>query len=74
MVPTSASRGPLEAMPKILQWISYAMPLRYYLVIIRSLMVKGVGFVALRQELLALIVFGVAIMTIAGLRFRKRLD
>lgn len=65
---------PIEAMPKFLQWISYAMPLRYYLVIIRSLMVKGVGFVALRQELLALSVFGVAIMTIAALRFRKRLD
>lgn len=65
---------PIEAMPKILQWISYAMPLKYYLVIIRSLLVKGVGFAALRQELLALSVFGIAIMTIAALRFRKRLD
>jgi ABC-2 type transport system permease protein len=65
---------PLEAMPKILQWISYAMPLRYYLVIIRSLMIKGVGFAALRQELLALTIFGIAIMTLAAMRFRKRLD
>jgi ABC-2 type transport system permease protein len=65
---------PLEAMPKALQWISYAMPLRYYLVIIRSLMVKGVGFAALRQELLALMIFGIAIMSIAAMRFRKRLD
>jgi ABC-2 type transport system permease protein len=65
---------PLEAMPKVLQWISYAMPLRYYLVIIRSLMVKGVGLAALRQELLALVVFGIAIMSIAAMRFRKRLD
>ncbi|MBE9474121.1 MAG: ABC transporter permease [Chloroflexi bacterium] len=65
---------PLEAMPKVLQWISYAIPLRYYLVIIRSLMVKGVGFAALRQEFLALTVFGIAIMTIAVMRFKKRLD
>lgn len=65
---------PLEAMPKVLQWISYAIPLRYYLVIIRSLMVKGVGFAALRQEFLALTVFGIAIMTIAAMRFKKRLD
>jgi len=65
---------PLEAMPIVLQWISYAMPLRYYLVIIRSLLVKGVGFAALRQELLALTIFGIAIMTIAAMRFRKRLD
>ncbi len=34
---------PIEAMPKLLQWISYLMPLRYYLVIIRTLMLKGVG-------------------------------
>jgi ABC-2 type transport system permease protein len=65
---------PLEAMPKILQWVSYLMPLRYYLVIIRSLLVKGVGFAAVKDEVLALTVFGVAIMTIAALRFRKRLD
>jgi ABC-2 type transport system permease protein len=61
-------------MPKILQWVSYLMPLRYYLVIIRSLLVKGVGFAAVKDEVLALTVFGVAIMTIAALRFRKRLD
>jgi ABC-2 type transport system permease protein len=65
---------PLEAMPKILQWISYVMPLRYYLVIIRSLLLKGVGFPALREEVLALAIFGLAIMTIAARRFRKRLD
>lgn len=65
---------PIEAMPKVLQWISYALPLRYYLVIIRSLLVKGVGFAALRQELLALTIFGIVIMSIAAMRFRKRLD
>lgn len=65
---------PLEAMPKILQWISYFIPLRYYLVIIRSLMIKGVGWQAIQSETLALAVFGLAIMTAAALRFRKRLD
>jgi len=65
---------PLEAMPKILQWISYIFPLRYYLVIIRSLMLKGVGLVSVREDVLALAVFGVVIMTLASLRFRKRLD
>jgi ABC-2 type transport system permease protein len=65
---------PIEAMPKVLQWISYLMPLRYYLIIIRSLFLKGVGLAALRTEIMALIVFGVMIMTIAALRFRKRLD
>ena len=65
---------PLEAMPRLLRWISYLMPLRYYLVIIRSLLIKGVGFAAIQEEVLALTIFGIAIMTIAALRFRKRLD
>lgn len=65
---------PLEAMPRILQWIAYLFPLRYYLVIIRSLMLKGVGIAPLQQEVIALAIFGVAIMTMAARRFRKRLD
>jgi ABC-2 type transport system permease protein len=65
---------PLEAMPPVLQWISYAIPLRYYLVIIRSLMLKGVGADALVPQIVALAIFGVVIMGLAALRFRKRLD
>jgi ABC-2 type transport system permease protein len=65
---------PLEAMPEVLQWVSYITPLRYYLVIIRSLLLKDVGVAALRFEIIALIIFGFALMTAASLRFRKRLD
>jgi ABC-2 type transport system permease protein len=65
---------PLEAMPKVLQWISYFFPLRYYLVIIRSLLLKDVGAATFRTEIIALLVFGLALMTLASLRFRKRLD
>lgn len=65
---------PLEAMPKILQWISYIFPLRYYLAIIRSLMLKGVGVGSLTGEVIALVVFGIVIMAAAAMRFRKRLD
>jgi ABC-2 type transport system permease protein len=50
------------------------MPLRYYLVIIRSLLLKGVGADMLKGDILALAIFGFAIMTLAALRFRKRLD
>jgi ABC-2 type transport system permease protein len=65
---------PIEAMPWLLQWISKIIPLRYYLVIIRSLLLKDVGIIALREEIIALAVFGVSLMTAAALRFRKRLD
>ena len=65
---------PLEAMPQVLQWVSYIVPLRYYLVIIRALMIKGVGASAIWPEILPLAVFGVVIMAAASVRFRKRLD
>lgn len=65
---------PVDAMPTVLQWISYAMPMRYYLVIIRSLLLKGVGLEVLWPETLALVIFGVLIMGAAALRFKKRLD
>jgi ABC-2 type transport system permease protein len=65
---------PIEAMPKLLQYISAIIPLRYYLVIIRALLLKGVGAAALQNEILALALFAVGIMGVAAMRFRKRLD
>ncbi len=65
---------PIEAMPRALQVISYIFPLRYYLVIIRTLLLKGLDWQALMRDIVALAIFGVFIMTLAALRFRKRLD
>jgi ABC-2 type transport system permease protein len=65
---------PIEAMPQALQIVSYAIPLRYFLVVIRSLLLKGVGIEAIQGEVIALTIFGLVIMTLAALRFRKRLD
>ena len=65
---------PLDAMPKFLQFVSYAIPLRYFLVIIRTLLLKGVGLAAIQNEVIALAIFGVVIMGAAAARFRKRLD
>ncbi|HEY2980903.1 MAG TPA: ABC transporter permease, partial [Anaerolineales bacterium] len=65
---------PIDAMPKFLQIISYAIPLRYFLVIIRALLLKGVGADALWNEIGALALFAVIILGAAALRFRKRLD
>jgi ABC-2 type transport system permease protein len=61
-------------MPAALQAISYAIPLRYYLVLIRALMIKGVGPDVLWGEAVSLVIFAVVIMTAATLRFKKRLD
>jgi ABC-2 type transport system permease protein len=65
---------PLQAMPKFLQVVSLIFPLRYYLSIIRTLLLKGTSPAALWPDILALAVFGVVLMTLAALRFRKRLD
>jgi ABC-2 type transport system permease protein len=61
-------------MPPFLQVVSYIVPLRYYLIIIRALLLKGVGASAIQPEIIALAIFGVTLMTAASLRFRKRLD
>lgn len=65
---------PLEAMPRVLQWFSYAIPLRYILIILRGIILKGVGLEVLAEQVVALVIFGVVIMTFAATRFRKRLE
>jgi len=65
---------PIEAMPPVLRWASYVIPLRYYLVIIRALLIKGVGASALLAQIYPLALFGILIMGFAAARFRKRLD
>jgi ABC-2 type transport system permease protein len=65
---------PIDAMPGFLQLVSYLIPLRYYLVIIRSLLIKGVGVSSLESQIAALTLFAVLIMGAAAARFRKRLD
>jgi ABC-2 type transport system permease protein len=65
---------PLAAMPEILQWASYAIPLRYFLIVVRGIVLKGVGAEALWPEIIALSIFAIVIMGGAALRFRKRLD
>ncbi|MEI6289255.1 MAG: ABC transporter permease [Chloroflexota bacterium] len=65
---------PIEAMPMVLQWISYAIPLRYFLSIIRALMLKGVGLESILPDVIMMTIFGIVIMGAAALRFRKRLD
>ncbi len=65
---------PIEAMPVFLQWLSYLVPLRYMLVIIRGIIVKGVGMAVLADQVVAMLVFGVLIMVVAATRFHKRLE
>lgn len=64
---------PIENMPKIVQWITYIIPMRYFLVIIRGIFLKGSGLDLLWPQVLALAIFSVGIIAVSAARFQKRL-
>ncbi len=64
---------PIENMPDPVQWLTFLNPLRYYLVIIRGIFLKGIGFGILWQQFLALLLLGATILAFAVSRFRKTL-
>lgn len=65
---------PREAMPAVINWIGYMIPLTYFLDIIRGIMLKGVGVEYLWRDTAALFAFTLVILFIATGRFRKSLD
>ncbi len=65
---------PIENMPAIFQVVTRVVPLRYYFVIIRGLMLRGAGWADLWQPAVSLAALGAVILTLSVLRFRKRLD
>lgn len=65
---------PVAAMPRALQLISYAIPLRYFLIVVRGIVLKAVGVAQLWPEIIALSIFAVVVITAAATRFQKRLD
>jgi ABC-2 type transport system permease protein len=65
---------PIASMPSVLQWITYTIPLRYFLVVLRSTFLKGVGLDVLWPQMLAMAVIGATMLTVSVFRFRKSLD
>jgi ABC-2 type transport system permease protein len=65
---------PIENMPAVIQWVTYLIPLRYFLVILRSIFLKGVGLETLWPQALALTAWGVAMLSLAIARSTKRSD
>ncbi|HVE21532.1 MAG TPA: ABC transporter permease [Acidocella sp.] len=65
---------PIAAMPKIMQWCTLVNPLRYFLIVIRAVFLKGVGVGVLWPSLTALALLGAAMLGVSVLRFRKSLD
>jgi ABC-2 type transport system permease protein len=64
---------PIKNMPELFQYLTYGIPLRYFLVIIRGVFLKGVGVGILWPQMAALLLIGTVVITLSAIRFRKRL-
>jgi ABC-2 type transport system permease protein len=65
---------PISTMPQWMQYFSYAIPLRYFLIVLRGTYLKGAGMDILWPQMAAMAGLGFGLLTIAILRFHKALD
>jgi len=62
---------PIANMPQVIQWFTFANPLRYFMVVIRSIFLKGVGIEILWVQLAPLLAMGMIVIILSALKFRK---
>jgi ABC-2 type transport system permease protein len=65
---------PIRNMPLPVQYVTYLNPLRYFIEIVRGIFLKGIGVTILWPQIVALLFYGVTVLGLSALRFRKRLD
>jgi ABC-2 type transport system permease protein len=72
MIYLSGFMTPIENMPQSIQWITYAIPLRYFLIIVRGIFLKGIGLEVLWPHASALAAWGTLVIALAVVRSTKR--
>jgi len=65
---------PIDSMPRVIQWVTYLVPARYFINILRGIFLKGIGLEYLWPDTLLLSMFAVLMLTISAKRFKKRLE
>ena len=65
---------PIDNMPVVIQWLTYLDPLRYCLIIVRGIFLKGSGWQLLWPQIAGMLILGVCLMGLAVSRFRKTLE
>lgn len=65
---------PIESMPRIVQYLTLGIPVRYYATIVRGIFLKGAGPRELWQPALWMTLIGLFVLTLAAARFRKTID
>jgi len=63
----------ISNMPKPIQWVTYAVPARYFITVLKSIYLKGVGLEILAGQAVLLTVYGTAMVLLANLVFKKKL-
>jgi ABC-2 type transport system permease protein len=71
---TSGFFTPIANMPRVVQYITLLNPMRYFMKVIRGIMMKGAGVDTLYPEILAMVAFSAVIFTISWVRFSKRIS
>ncbi|MCC6865709.1 MAG: ABC transporter permease [Ignavibacteria bacterium] len=74
MIYLSGFTFPIENMPELVQYITYFIPLRYFITIVRAIILKGAGIEQLYTQYFALFIFGIIIIALSSLRFNKKLE
>ena len=77
MLPTVLLSGfifPIENMPEVYNWISAILPPRYFIVIIKNIMIKGAGFAHVWKETLILLIMTAVMIGLAVRKFKIRLQ
>jgi ABC-2 type transport system permease protein len=69
----SGVMSPIDNMPVAVQYFTFLIPLRYFIVIVRYIFMKGSGMSILWPDALALAVFGVVLFLLSVSRFNKRI-
>ena len=64
---------PIESMPRFVQVITYIVPARYFIIILRGIFLKGIGFDVLWPQFVFLLVFGLFLLTLAASKFEKKI-
>lgn len=65
---------PIESMPVVLQWISHILPVKWFIIAVRNVMIKGLGFSSIIREVTILSLMGLAILVASIKKFKYRLE
>jgi ABC-2 type transport system permease protein len=69
---TSGFFTPIANMPRLIQYLTYINPLRYFMKIVRAIIMKGASLDVLYPEVIALVIFGMVVFSFSWMRFSKR--